>query len=109
MPEITIEINMRSADPNIPTVHMLRDLEVSVPELIARLQRSADITDVKVTRRGTLPVGPTEAVLIAFAVSVGTEITKELAKRITDDIYDWLKNRRAHAERDTPDAGSPKE
>jgi hypothetical protein len=93
--QISIELEVKSNHPNIPTPRLLQEIQDALPQLEADLGQERIVQKSSLRREGTLPIDPHTArvALETFLGTTGGILGAELIKKFADDAYGWLKRR----------------
>jgi hypothetical protein len=97
--QISIELEVKSNHPNIPTTALLKEIQEALPQMEADLSQGRIVQKSSLRREGTLPLDAHTATvaLESFVGTTGGILGAELVKKFADDAYAWLKKKWAWA------------
>lgn len=90
------EFSVKSLSPELATPELLDEVSEHLSELRLALA-DVEVQKITISKQKTLPIDP-NTIIFTVSVLIGTEFTKEMAKKVADDVYEWLKNRWKRAE-----------
>lgn len=93
--QLSLEFEVKSTHPNIPTPTLLKEIKNTLPQFEADLSRDRTVERATLKREGTFPIDSNTA-MVALGALVGTitgDMAEEFVKKFADDAYDWLKKK----------------
>jgi hypothetical protein len=90
--KVEIDLHVRSEHPSLPAPAAVDEIRAFAPEISRRLKAKYGEGRVDVERQKTFPVDPL-SILITIGIYVGLKAADKLIQRITEDVYDMVKEK----------------